>query len=331
MSFRLKTTPAGAIRQAFFVAFAASPALAADPLLTLPLTCTPGTDCFIEDYVDADPSDGQRDYTCGPKSRDDHHGTDFALLTHQMMEDGVAVIASAPGVVRATRDGMADQPVTAETREAIRGQECGNAVAVSHGDGWETLYCHMKQGSIAVRNGQRVERGQMLGLVGMSGLTNYPHAHLQVMHEGRVVDPFSPEARDTCGLGGGGLWQNAPDYVTGGLFTAGFSAGMPDFTGVRSGSARITEAAPGQEMIALYGLVFDAEDGDRLELEIMGPDGLVSEAETKLDSPQRLLYRALGAKAPAGGWAPGLYRGVITMTRGDSVVAVRHADLDITD
>lgn len=324
-------TPAGSLRRAFFVAALAAGPAVADPLLTLPLDCTLGTDCFIEDYVDADPGDGQRDYTCGPKSRDDHRGTDFALLTHQMMAEGVNVIASAPGIVRATRDGMPDRPVTAETREEIRGKECGNAVVVRHEDGWETLYCHMKLGSITVETGQRVARGEPLGLVGMSGLTNYPHAHLGVLREGRVIDPFSPESRDTCGLGGGGLWQNAPDYMTGGLFTAGFSAGMPDFAEVRSGAARITSATPGQDVIAIYGLIFDGEEGDRLHLSITGPQGEVKAAEAVLETSQRLLYRALGAEAPADGWPTGLYRGVITMTRGDTVVAVRHADLTIAD
>ena len=53
----------------------AAPALADAPTLSLPIDCTLGTSCYIEDYVDLDPGPGQRDYMCAIKSRDGHRGT----------------------------------------------------------------------------------------------------------------------------------------------------------------------------------------------------------------------------------------------------------------
>src|SRR3546814_958135 len=75
------------------------------------------------------------------------------------MRRGVAVVAAADGEVLIARDGQPDRPM----REAGPGktvdQRNGNWVAVRHGDGWVTTYAHMLKGSVAVRAGQRVARG----------------------------------------------------------------------------------------------------------------------------------------------------------------------------
>ena len=71
----------------------AAPTAAEVPFLALPLDCTLGETCFIEDYVDADPTFAQHDYTCGLKSRDGHQGTDIALLSENEIDRGVTVRA----------------------------------------------------------------------------------------------------------------------------------------------------------------------------------------------------------------------------------------------
>jgi hypothetical protein len=307
----------------------AAPAAADPPALSLPIDCTLGTSCYIEDYVDARPGEGQRDYTCGLKSRDGHRGTDIVLFSFEDMARGVDVLAAAPGVVDATRDGMEDVPVSAQTREAIRGGECGNAVRIDHGQGWHTLYCHLQKGSLQVQNGARVEAGQVLARVGMSGLTNVPHVHLGVLKDGQVVDPFNPEAGETCGEpAGDGLWRDAPDYHRAGLFTAGFSADVPRFDAVKSGRARITSARRASNLV-LYGHVFFAQPSDRLLFTISGPEGEVLRNEVTLDDPQAQLFRAMGRKAPKGRWPAGAYRGYVTLSRDGRVLALRHADIEV--
>lgn len=308
----------------------ATHAAADPPKLSLPLDCELGRTCYIEDYVDTDPGPGQRDYTCGIKSRDDHRGIDFMLLSFEDMEAGVNVLAAAPGIVAATRDGMADTPVTAETRDAIRGQECGNAVRVDHGDGWQTLYCHMRRGSISVGQGDSVKAGDVLGQVGLSGLTNAPHVHLGVLRDGKIVDPFTPDAGDTCGSPlDQSMWQIALPYDPAGLFTAGFSTSVPEFDAVRSGAARASDARPDQPLV-LYGHVFYAQPGDHLTLAAQGPEGEIFVHEITLDAPQAQLFRAFGRKAPEGGWPSGDYRGYVRLMRGETVLAVRHADIIVT-
>ena len=323
------------MRRAFahtaIVILAAAQMAAADaPSFGLPIDCTLGETCYIEDYVDTDPGPGQRDYMCGLKSRDDHRGTDFMLPSFEAMQTGVAVLAAAAGTVAATRDGVIDSPVTAATREAIRGRECGNAVRVDHGEGWQTLYCHLKRGSIRVRQGDRVMTGDVLGQVGLSGLTNAPHVHLGVLKDGEIVDPFHPDDVSQCGQQtDGGLWQAPLDYTHAGLFTAGFSTAVPDFDAVQSGAARVQDTT-GDQPLVLYGHVFHAKPGDRLTLTTQGPEGEVFRRDITLDDPKAQLFRAFGRKAPATGWPAGAYRGYVRLMRGDTLLAARHADITVT-
>jgi len=64
----------------------------------------------------------------------------------------------------------------------------GNLVAIDHGYGLETRYAHMSRW--AVRVGQNVKRGDLLGYVGSTGLSTGPHLHYEVLRDGRAVDPL---------------------------------------------------------------------------------------------------------------------------------------------
>jgi murein DD-endopeptidase MepM/ murein hydrolase activator NlpD len=65
----------------------------------------------------------------------------------------------------------------------------GNAVILDHGGGLGTLYAH--QSSVAVQTGQRVERGQVVGYVGSTGMSTGPHLHFEVRISGSPTDPMS--------------------------------------------------------------------------------------------------------------------------------------------
>ena len=301
------------------------------PHLDWPIDCTLGKSCYIEDYVDADPGPDQRDYTCGLKSRDGHRGTDIMLTGLDAMREGVAVRAAAPGRVAAIRNDVPDRPVTPQTRDSIRGRECGNAVRIDHGHGWSTLYCHMARGSVTVRAGQRVAAGAVLGRVGLSGLTNAPHLHLGVLHERQIVDPFAPGAAPgTCGDTTETLWHDPPPYTPAGLFTAGFSTAVPDFDAVQSGAARVRHSTSDLPLV-VYGYAFLAQPGDVLTLSATGPRGdEIFRRAIPLPAPKKRLFRALGRKPPPEGWPPGLYRGTARLSRGARLIAVRHADIRIT-
>lgn len=63
----------------------------------------------------------------------------------------------------------------------------GNHVEVDHGFGYKTRYAHMSR--IDVKQGQRLERGDCLGLSGRSGLVSGPHLHYEVMYRKDYVNP----------------------------------------------------------------------------------------------------------------------------------------------
>lgn len=79
----------------------------------------------------------------------------------------------------------------AKGRVTMAGRESGYGLVVEldHGYGYSTLYGHASQ--VLVRPGQEVERGDVIGLVGSTGLSTGPHLHYEVRVGGRPVDPMN--------------------------------------------------------------------------------------------------------------------------------------------
>ncbi|SNS07427.1 M23 family metallopeptidase [Antarctobacter heliothermus] len=297
--------------------------------LAVPLDCTLGETCFIEDYVDNDPAQGrQRDFACGINSRDAHKGTDFALLDFDAIKIGVPVLAAAAGVVKRIRDEMPDDRLM---RGVTAQNACGNAVLIDHEGGWQTLYCHMRLNSVSVAPGDLVQTGDPLGLVGLSGQTNHPHVHMTVMRDGAVVDPFRPQATGTCGDPVQTLWTDPPAYTRTGLVTAGFSDNVPSLKSVADGTARRATLSPDQPIV-LFGHAGYPQPGDVLTLSAHSPAGTeVFRKEITLDTDQVSQMRAFGRKAPAAGWPSGDYLGRARLTRAGKVIAHRFAHVTVTD
>jgi murein DD-endopeptidase MepM/ murein hydrolase activator NlpD len=99
------------------------------------------------------------------------------------MPVGTPVIASRGGVV-----------VKTENRQSGRGRDpSGNFVRVLHADGTMAVYLHLSQGSVRVREGERVRQGTQLGLSGNTGNSTGPHLHFVVQRNtgmGLVSIPF---------------------------------------------------------------------------------------------------------------------------------------------
>ena len=160
------------------------------------MDCKPGTSCFLQNYVDHDAGSAARDHRCAAQTYDGHKGTDIRLRDRTAMEQGVNVLAAARGTVKGVRDGLPDVSIRNAGTEAIKGRECGNGVVIDHGDGWVTQYCHMRSRSIKVRQGDTVKAGTPLGLIGLSGMTEFPHLHFEVHIDGQHVDrPGKPGHR----------------------------------------------------------------------------------------------------------------------------------------
>lgn len=81
---------------------------------------------------------------------------------------------------------VADGTVVSVTRSK---KGAGNVVAIDHGNGYVTKYAHLQE--IHVRQGRRVEKGDKIGLSGMSGKAFAPHLHYEVWRGKVAMDPIN--------------------------------------------------------------------------------------------------------------------------------------------
>ena len=291
------------------------------PVLGLPLRCSPGADCWIVNYVDMAPGPDRRDYACGPLTYDGHEGTDFALRGLAEMRAGVDVVAAAPGIVAGTRDGMADINVREVGRQSLAG--CGNGVRIDHGEGWFTQYCHLMKDSVAVRRGQRLAAGDVLGQVGLSGDTEFPHVHIQVARGETIVDPFAgTSGQPACGLGSQPLWEKAllPKlaYRPTAIYNLGFATGAVDWDAVREGRYRERELPASAAALVLWAEIFGVQAGDKVTLTIVGPAGDTLYArDDDLSRTQARRFIFSGLPRAGALWPPGTYRGSVVVARPD--------------
>lgn len=281
--------------------------------LVLPLECQLDETCWVVNNVDLDTSSGAKDYKCGYKTYEGHKGVDFALRDMAAMRAGVKVVAAAAGTVKAVREGMGDVTVKQSgIASKIKGQECGNGVVLAHKDGWETQYCHLKQGSINVKVGQSVTAGTVLGQVGLSGNTEYPHLHLSVRHNGKPVDPSYGE-QDDCGKIPRPMWAGKlkfyPFYRTGNIYNFGFSTEKPMANKMRDGqylNVSFTNTAP---MLVGWADIFNVEPGDKITVQILKPDNSVFTSHTtNIKKYQARYFVFSGARRPANQWPTGAYK-----------------------
>ncbi len=101
------------------------------------------------------------------KVRKMHSGIDFAAPI------GTPIYAAADGVI---------------DNVEISFTGYGKKVEIDHGFGYRTRYAHMH--AFAVRNGQKVKRGELIGYVGDTGLSTAPHLHYEVFIGGTQVNPI---------------------------------------------------------------------------------------------------------------------------------------------
>ena len=97
-----------------------------------------------------------------------HAGMDFTAPL------GSEIYASGDGTVESVNSGK-------------RGM--GNYIVINHGFGYSSVYAHLD--SFAVRAGQKVHRGDVIGYVGDTGLSIAPHLHYEILLNGQHVDPVN--------------------------------------------------------------------------------------------------------------------------------------------
>ncbi|MCB9988087.1 MAG: M23 family metallopeptidase [Rhodospirillales bacterium] len=293
----------------------------AQPKLAFPLSCDLGQDCFVVNYVDADPSDKAADFTCGPRTYNDHQGTDIGLIDRVAMEKGVDVLAAADGTVLRVRDEIEDKEPTAAEMAAMLAENkgCGNGVLVDHGAGWQTIYCHLKQGSVVVKPSQTVKAGDKIAQAGQSGAAEFPHLHLGVFFESHTVDPFTGiNKQDGCGGFPHPLWNKEIAYSPVFLYAAGFKDHAPDFEAIKIDAASPGTLSPNAEALVFWGGLYGAAEGDQIHIEVTDPVGaLFASRDITQDGTRARQFYYVGRKRSEDSFIPGEYVGTLTWTRVD--------------
>lgn len=136
---------------------------------------------------------------------------------------GAEVIAVADATVAAVRDGMAEAGSIAANGRHAPQDAAGNYLVLDLGQGRYAFYEHLKPGSIAVRTGQRVRRGDTIGALGFTGDSTGPHLHFHIADgpaplgaEGLpfVIDKFTQHGRYAdIGLLGKQAWSASPARI----------------------------------------------------------------------------------------------------------------------
>jgi murein DD-endopeptidase MepM/ murein hydrolase activator NlpD len=263
--------------------------------LQWPVACEPGKDCFIQNYVDRDPAATMKDYRCGDDVYENgHDGTDIRLRSLADMRRGVAVLAAADGTVWRVRDGAPD---IANHGTPTDHQDCGNAVIVNHAEGYDTMYCHLQQGSIRVRPGQQVKAGEPIGQVGMSGMANFPHLHFTLHRDRQAVDPFDGKRQsETCSsTSATGLWKAAIPYRPSALLNDGFSGSVPQKQAMRDTPLQ-PETLPRTGRMLIYWFdLMSVRAGDRLSLSLEAPNGTsLAQQDETLDKAAPFYFGYIG-------------------------------------
>jgi murein DD-endopeptidase len=129
---------------------------------------------------------------------------------------GHEILAVADGIVTETKDGIPQNtpgaaslaiPITLETIG-------GNHVIMDIGDGLYAFYAHMQPGSLRVKVGDKVRRGQVLGLLGNTGNSSEPHLHFDICDASSMLGcegiPYAFASFEVLGKGEG--WKPSDSH-----------------------------------------------------------------------------------------------------------------------
>ncbi len=287
--------------------------------LGLPIACQLNRDCFILLYTDRDPGPAAVDFGCGRMTYDGHKGTDFAIPTLQAMAQGVPVQAVAAGKVLRIRDGVRDRLIENPAQKSeVQGTECGNGVVIDHGDGWETQYCHLHQHSVKVKPNDEVSKGTILGLVGASGLASFPHVHLTVRYQGKVVDPFvGPTAEQGCNVARQPLWEKPLSYIPTGVIRAGFAEKPPQLGELWAGAFDEDQLSADIPALIFWVHLYGVLEGDEEHIELINPKGqVIINQRRPLSTSNRVWMSYAGKRNRSQNLTRGKWQGKYQLIRG---------------
>lgn len=121
-----------------------------------------------------------------------HPGIDYAY------GEGTPTYASDSGTINVATDHESRQWIANSASDPYRpntgtrkltNADYGNYIIVDHGNGKKTLYAHLKKGSLVVKRGEQVKKGQKIGEVGSTGNSTGNHLHWEITENGVKISP----------------------------------------------------------------------------------------------------------------------------------------------
>lgn len=275
----------------FLAVPATTNALEEDKTLGFPLDCTIGVTCFLQNLVDLDTGPGVRDALCQANSYNTHKGIDIRVPTLKDMARGVDVLAVGDGVITAMRDGVANRlVVTKKQATATRGVECGNGLLIRHAGGLTSQYCHMQAGSFTVSKGAPVRRGDVIGKIGLSGFSAFPHLHLSLRRNKVLLDPLTGSAttdaicdNDITALPAGPFGRKTRDALlntTNSIIGLGLSDRPITLSDLVKGTPSPVPTTRSNAFVG-WGWVINAAKGDRMRVVIEVNDVVITDQTSK--------------------------------------------------
>lgn len=277
-----------------------------------------GTDWRIINFADLDPRPGiLRDYRGGEFSydleSDGHNAIDIAPGAFADMDQGIPVLAAADGVVVAVNDGEFDR------QSSFLGSAVANSVIVDHGNGWKTLYWHLRRDSVAVRIGDIVQAGDAVGLVGSSGFSTGAHVHIELRYNDHAVETMLDPTT---------YWITPPAYPADyrHVIQSGFSSRQPTASEFTEEPESMTTFQRGNR-VYFWILAGAMMPNDVRKVQFLRPDG--STYYEQSDNQGSAFYKAsqwyyfitLPGNAPLGTWTAVWFQNDVELTRKSFTVA----------
>lgn len=253
------------------------------PVFDWPLESPLHNGILVGSYFDDDASSNYRDYSGGQHTYDGHNGTDMDVHDLRAMDRGMPVLAAADGVVETAEYSQFDR------NTQWRNNAVPNDVLIRHADGGYSWYVHLRKNSITVGVGESVRRGQVIAMVGSSGISSLPHLHFEPgqFSGGRWSprDPFQGQSQPQESL-----WRSQEPYVAGtpmrisdiGVFTRAAAGGNISNVPDSSLKERLSQPAvfgTDEPSIGVWVLV-QGKARESYTIEVRRPDGSLFNSRT---------------------------------------------------
>jgi hypothetical protein len=200
-------------------------------------------------------------------------------------------------------------------------------MVIDHQGGLSSQYCHLKKGSLSVRSGSQIRKGERIGSIGSSGVAEFPHVHLSIRQDGKLVDPLTGKALENeahvCGDLSGSLLDIASKEAlvkpTVAILDIGLSGAPPELSNlVRTGGPPLATGRSNSTIAWLWAINVDA--GSRFRIKMVGPDEatLIDHTTTALPRRKANYLAYVGRKV---GVKTGAYRLTVEITNGEKQIA----------